>query len=53
VVDQAIWALGNIAGDGAALRDLVIIKGIIPPLVALVRTQTEVRNKMSFLKWKP
>ena len=28
VCEQAVWALGNIAGDGAELRDLVIKCGI-------------------------
>ena len=29
VVAQAVWALGNIAGDGATMRDHVINNGII------------------------
>jgi importin subunit alpha-1/8 len=40
VCEQAVWALGNIAGDGAELRDLVIKNGIIDPLLALVRPDT-------------
>lgn len=34
--EQAIWALGNIAGDGPNGRDLVIKHGILQPLLALV-----------------
>jgi len=44
VIEQAIRALANIAGDGPSLRDLVISKGIVDPLVALVNTQSEVRE---------
>jgi len=40
VCEQAVWALGNIAGDGAELRDLVIQCGIIEPLLALIQQDT-------------
>lgn len=36
VAEQAVWALGNIAGDGPELRDLVIRHNVIPPLQALL-----------------
>ena len=29
---QAIWALGNIAVDSAAMRDCVLSSGVLPPL---------------------
>lgn len=32
VVEQAIWGLGNIAGDGAKIRDMVIAAGAINPI---------------------
>jgi importin subunit alpha-6/7 len=32
VVEQVIWGLGNIAGDGAKVRDLVINAGAIIPI---------------------
>lgn len=32
VVEQVIWGLGNIAGDGAKIRDLVIGAGAINPI---------------------
>jgi len=35
VCEQAVWALGNIAGDGCALRDKVIEAGILKPLLSL------------------
>ena len=31
--ETAIWALGNIAGDSAAYRDLVIKNGALKPIV--------------------
>ena len=43
VAEQAVWALGNIAGDGADLRDYVIKAGIVNPLLELIRPDTEVR----------
>ncbi|XP_068448556.1 importin subunit alpha-1-like [Clinocottus analis] len=36
ISEQAIWALGNIAGDGPNYRDLVIIHGGLHPLLALL-----------------
>lgn len=35
VQEQAVWALGNIAGDGAAFRDAVLQQGAMRPLLAL------------------
>lgn len=37
VSEQAIWALGNIAGDGPALRDLLVGQGILKPLLDIGR----------------
>jgi len=36
VSEQAVWALGNIAGDGSTMRDFVVSNGILKPLLALV-----------------
>jgi importin subunit alpha-1 len=33
VREQAVWALGNIAGDSAAYRDYVLANKIMPPLL--------------------
>ena len=38
--EQAVWALGNIAGDGPTMRDFVINNGVVPPLIALVNPET-------------
>lgn len=37
VQEQAVWALGNIVGDGAECRDIVIREGVIHPLVSLIQ----------------
>ena len=37
VSEQAVWALGNIAGDGSQLRDYVTQLGIVKPLLGLVK----------------
>lgn len=42
VAEQAVWALGNIAGDGPQLRDYVIKAGIVRPLLELINPNTEV-----------
>jgi hypothetical protein len=34
--EQAIWALGNIAGDSATLRDAVLAGGALQPLLAQI-----------------
>lgn len=36
IVEQCIWALGNIAGDGAEMRDLVIGAGAIQSILKFV-----------------
>lgn len=45
VAEQAVWALGNIAGDGPKLRDFVIKAGIVQPLLELIRPDTEVSSQ--------
>ncbi|GLE04237.1 hypothetical protein PINS_up013148 [Pythium insidiosum] len=37
VCDQAVWALGNIAGDSAVFRDFVLNSGAMVPLLAVLR----------------
>ena len=36
VVEQAIWALGNIAGDSHKVRDLVIAAGAVDPIANIL-----------------
>ena len=44
VCEQAVWALGNITGDGATCRDYVIAQGIIEPLLSFVNPNTSVSS---------
>ncbi|KAF3833576.1 hypothetical protein F7725_024780 [Dissostichus mawsoni] len=40
VQEQAVWALGNIAGDSAVCRDYVLNCDILPPLLMLLTKST-------------
>jgi importin subunit alpha-2 len=42
VTEQAVWALGNIAGDGSATRDMVLNFGAMPALLELTKPDTTV-----------
>src|SRR3989338_469094 len=42
LVGQAVWGLGNIAGDGYPLRDLLHKMGLIPALVKCLPSLTSV-----------
>lgn len=42
VAEQSVWALGNIIGDGANLRDYAIANGLLQPLLMLFETKTSV-----------
>lgn len=46
VCEQAVWALGNIIGDGPYCRDLVIKLGVVPPLLQFITPDIP----MSFLR---
>lgn len=37
VCEQAVWALGNIIGDGPHLRDYVIDMGVVQPLLSFIK----------------
>lgn len=47
VCEQAVWALGNISGDGPECRDYVIAQGIIPPLLSFIKPSTPVRSPLT------
>jgi hypothetical protein len=36
VIEQAIWALGNLAGDNVNIRNLIIQRGAVEPIAAIV-----------------
>ena len=46
VKEQAVWALGNIAGDSPQLRDLCLRHGVMTSLINVFRTS----DKMSILR---
>lgn len=39
VMEQALWAIGNIAGDGPATRDMLIALGAMETLLAIINTE--------------
>jgi importin subunit alpha-1 len=46
VREQSVWALGNIAGDGAAARDTVLHAGALKPLLEQLKPSA----KLSFIR---
>ncbi|XP_026726614.1 importin subunit alpha-3-like [Trichoplusia ni] len=46
VCEQAVWALGNIIGDGPVLRDYVIELGVVKPLLSFIKPEIPI----SFLR---
>ncbi|XP_077987798.1 importin subunit alpha-4-like isoform X2 [Glandiceps talaboti] len=46
VCEQAVWALGNIIGDGPQCRDYVIELGVVKPLLAFINPSI----RLSFLR---
>lgn len=42
VAEQAVWALGNIAGDGPMARDFVLGHDAMPLLLELIKPDTSV-----------
>lgn len=36
VIEQAIWGLGNIAGDSSKVRDIVIAAGAVNPIANIL-----------------
>ncbi|KAK9869897.1 hypothetical protein WA026_003617 [Henosepilachna vigintioctopunctata] len=46
VCEQAVWALGNIIGDGPMLRDYVIELGVVEPLLSFIKPEIPI----SFLR---
>jgi len=51
VCEQAVWALGNIAGDGSTLRDKVIEAGILKPLLLLAESKTVTEAFLGNITW--
>lgn len=47
VKEQAVWALGNIAGDSPACRDFVLRAGAMKPMLDILNDKS---NKISMLR---
>lgn len=48
-MEQAVWALGNIAGDGPELRDIVLSNEIISILINLLETPIEITARQNIV----
>lgn len=48
--EQAVWALGNIAGDSPFSRDLVLDQDILPPLLSTLQ-QSQKRSLVRTATW--
>eukprot|EP00484_Ammonia_sp_Unknown_P020154 CAMPEP_0197035638 /NCGR_PEP_ID=MMETSP1384-20130603/13374_1 /TAXON_ID=29189 /ORGANISM="Ammonia sp." /LENGTH=806 /DNA_ID=CAMNT_0042465723 /DNA_START=144 /DNA_END=2564 /DNA_ORIENTATION=- len=44
VLEQSIWVLGNIAGDGTNARDICLNKGVLTRLIKLAKEQTKLKT---------
>ncbi|RHY65574.1 hypothetical protein DYB30_010395 [Aphanomyces astaci] len=52
VLEQSVWVLGNLAGEGAQTRDLVLSAGALPPLIHNLRkTPPEKLSLLRILTW--
>lgn len=49
VMEQAVWALGNVAGDGPHARDVVLSQGIVPILNSLLENATEITAQQNIV----
>uniref|UniRef100_UPI00358E25E5 importin subunit alpha-1 n=1 Tax=Myxine glutinosa TaxID=7769 RepID=UPI00358E25E5 len=50
ISEQCIWALGNIAGDGPILRDLVLKHGVVAPLISILTASDFSSLPLSYLR---
>lgn len=44
VRDQAMWALGNCAGDSPPMRDAVLLHGLLDPLLTTFQPHTDITS---------
>jgi hypothetical protein len=42
---QAVWALGNIAGDSPECRDMVLTQGVLSPLLEQLNPNSKVVHR--------
>ena len=45
VLEQSIWVLGNIAGDGTNARDICLEKGVLTRLIRLAQEQSQLKTE--------
>lgn len=48
VQEQAVWALGNIAGDSSECRDYVLDSGVMQPLLKYVMNLRRIFSYLPF-----
>jgi len=51
IQDQAVWGLGNIAGDSTQFRDLVLGTGALEPILALAAQPNVPRSLHRNVAW--
>ncbi|KAL5966539.1 Importin subunit alpha-1 [Taenia solium] len=51
VADQCIWALGNVAGDGAVHRDMLIHQDVVTPSLELLGRGWDSPNIVANVAW--
>ena len=51
VVEQAIWGIGNIAGDGPRIRDIVIDAGAVDPIADILDSKIHSHNFTRTASW--
>lgn len=52
MLEQSVWVLGNLAGEGSATRDLVLSAGALAPLVNnLKKTPSDRSSLLRILTW--
>ena len=51
ILEQAVWVLGNIAGEGAASRDIVLSNHALPPLVHCILTHQQSQQILRIGSW--
>ena len=44
VAEQAIWCLGNMAGDNTRIRDSILMAGVIQPIAHILNTATNLSH---------
>lgn len=51
VLEQALWLLGNLAGDGVPFRDAVLSANVLPPLVSCLALRPNVLSLLRIGSW--